>query len=128
MGESSTCTVQESTLIGPSGGSKSDKNKFVSLCYLGLADNQLGPATGKALRLLIKGNKRLTGLDLSGNCLGFQGGLEMAQELESIYGVVAKDKRKAIFDELTKTAFKRKKTKKIIYTSLMSLNLKRNGL
>jgi hypothetical protein len=42
-------------MSGDGGGSTSNlKNKFVNLCSLGLAHNQLGPSAGKALSLLIK--------------------------------------------------------------------------
>jgi hypothetical protein len=58
--------------------------KYPKLCALGLADNQLGTAAGKALGLLLKGNKKLTSLDVSGNALGFEGGLALAEALEKV--------------------------------------------
>ena len=116
-------------MSGDGGGSTSNlKNKFVNLCSLGLAHNQLGPSAGKALSLLIKENKRLTALDVSDNSLGFEGGLELAEALEKIYGVEARLKKKQIFDELSKSAFKRKRTKKVVYTSLIRLDMRRNGI
>jgi hypothetical protein len=42
--------------------------------------------------------------------------------------VEARLKKKQLFDELSKSAFKRKRTKKIVYTSLIRLDMRRNGI
>jgi hypothetical protein len=110
-------------------GSKTNVTaKYPKLCALGLADNQLGTAAGKALGLLLKGNKKITSLDVSGNALGFEGGFALAEALEKVYGVEARAAKQRVFEELTKQITRRQRTKKVVYSILLHLNMRRNGM
>ena len=116
------------TGTGSVGSKTSVTAKYPKLCALGLADNQLSTAAGKALGLLLKGNKKITSLDVSGNALGFEGGFALAEALEKVYGVEARAAKQRVFEELTKQITRRQRTKKVVYSILLHLNMRRNGM
>ena len=103
------------------------KGQNSTLAEIGLADNQLGAFCGKAAGVLCANKKSLTSLDMSNNNLGSIGGLEFGEELERLFGVPIRDEKKALRMVQSEDEM-RKKTKKVIYSNLIALNLSRNGL
>ena len=63
-----------------------------------LANNQLGPDTGRALAVLIKNLRNLHVLDISGNAVGNVGGMQIAEALKSVLRVREREIALALSD------------------------------
>lgn len=111
-------------------GEKEDKSIFRPLAYIGLADNQLGYLSGHGIACLLRKNKFLTCLDVSGNSLGYAGTVAVADGLEKVYGLIPRDFVKLTqwkIEEMQYTGRNAKPRPKL-YTHLMCLNMARNGM
>jgi Ran GTPase-activating protein (RanGAP) involved in mRNA processing and transport len=104
--------------------------KPCSLTSISVADNQLGEFSGHAIGSLIERNKTLTHLDVSGNSLGHNGGMLIADQLELMFGIKPREFLKIVLWEIEESKYHGRVPKKRvkIFTTLTSLNLRRNGI
>jgi len=108
-----------------------EENKIISkLAYIGLNDNQLGRMAGFGIASMLVNSKTLTSLDVSGNNLGYDGGVALADGLEKVYKLVPRDFFKRSLYDLEEQTYQGRnaKVRKVIYTNLTNLNLSQNGL
>ena len=71
------------------GGGEDDlTNKPAVLAYLGLAENQLGVLAAHGVAAMLKRNKSLTALDISGNAFGPTGGLIISEAFERVIIII----------------------------------------
>ena len=100
------------------------------LVNLQLANNQLGAMAGYAASALCLNSKTLTSLDLSGNALGYRGGVAFADGLEKCFGLEPREHDKLTMYKLDQQKYEGRDAliKPLIYTNLVYLNVSRNGL
>ena len=100
------------------------------LAHIGLAENQLGVLAAHGVAALLKRNKSLTSLDISGNAFGPCGGLIITEAFERVLNITSRDEIKKALDEMQKQIMQGRNqvTKKLVYSNLTALNLSRNGL
>jgi hypothetical protein len=99
------------------------------LSSLGMSNCQLGYMAGHGMAQLLNNNKKLTALDASENALGHAGGMAISFMIEKLYGIEPKD----LFMRAVRAAEEEDYEdpavlKRRLYTNLISLNLRRNGL
>lgn len=100
------------------------------LVNLQMANNQLGTMAGHAAAALCINSKTLTALDLSGNALGYRGGVAFADGLEKCFGLEPREHEKLTLYKLDQQKYEGRDAlvKPLIYTNLVHLNVSRNGL
>lgn len=105
-------------------------NRPSCLAHIGLAENQLGVLAAHGVAALLKRNKSMTSLDISGNAFGPCGGLIITEAFERVLNITSRDEIKRALDEMQKQIMQGRNqvTKKLVYSNLTALNMSRNGL
>jgi len=100
------------------------------LIVLKMANNQMGYMAGYGAAALATNSKSLTALDVSGNALGYRGGVGFADGLEKCFGLEPRSPEKLTLYKLDQQKYEGRDAipKPLIYTNLISMNLARNGV